>query len=80
MANTAHNPCSMFHRERPEKEYGYVGISYKWNLTHCLYRPLYKKYGLSTTTWSSLAGGLLTGKVFSTLDALPTISLKLNFL
>ncbi|KAF8890091.1 NADP-dependent oxidoreductase domain-containing protein [Infundibulicybe gibba] len=36
----------MFHRERPEKEY----------------YPLYRKYGLSTTTWSSLAGGLLTGK------------------
>ncbi|KAM6498906.1 NADP-dependent oxidoreductase domain containing protein [Amanita muscaria] len=36
----------MFHRERPEKEY----------------LPLYKKYGLGTTTWSSLAGGLLTGK------------------
>ncbi|KAF9444763.1 Aldo/keto reductase [Macrolepiota fuliginosa MF-IS2] len=36
----------MFHRERPEKEYD----------------PLYRKYGLGTTTWSSLAGGLLTGK------------------
>ncbi|KAG6820492.1 hypothetical protein H0H93_016299, partial [Arthromyces matolae] len=37
---------SMFHRERPEKEY----------------YPLYKKYGLGTTTFSSLAAGLLTGK------------------
>lgn len=37
---------NMFHRERPEKEYD----------------PLYKKYGLGTTTWSSLAAGLLTGK------------------
>ncbi|KAF8167230.1 NADP-dependent oxidoreductase domain-containing protein [Crassisporium funariophilum] len=36
----------MFHRERPEKEYA----------------DLYKKYGLGTTTFSSLAGGLLTGK------------------
>ncbi|KAG6891633.1 hypothetical protein C0992_001319 [Termitomyces sp. T32_za158] len=36
----------MFHRERPEKEYD----------------PLYRKYSLGTTTWSSLAGGLLTGK------------------
>ncbi|KAG6896223.1 hypothetical protein C0992_009647, partial [Termitomyces sp. T32_za158] len=37
---------NMFHRERPEKEYD----------------PLYRKYGLGTTTFSSLAGGLLTGK------------------
>ncbi|KAG5729853.1 putative voltage-gated potassium channel subunit beta [Termitomyces sp. T112] len=37
---------NMFHRERPEKEY----------------EPLYKKYGLGTTTFSSLAAGLLTGK------------------
>lgn len=36
----------MLHRERPEKEYA----------------PLYKRYGISTTTWSSLASGLLTGK------------------
>jgi voltage-dependent potassium channel beta subunit len=36
----------MFHRERPEQEYA----------------PLYAKYGLGTTTWSSLASGLLTGK------------------
>ncbi|TEB16533.1 Aldo/keto reductase [Coprinellus micaceus] len=36
----------MFHRERPEKEYS----------------PLYAKYNLGTTTWSSLASGLLTGK------------------
>ncbi|KAG6807944.1 hypothetical protein H0H92_005935 [Tricholoma furcatifolium] len=37
---------NMFHRERPEKEYD----------------PLYRKYGLGTTTFSSLAAGLLTGK------------------
>lgn len=37
---------NMFHRERPEKEYD----------------PLYKKYGFGTTTFSSLASGLLTGK------------------
>ncbi|KAJ7595986.1 voltage-gated potassium channel beta-2 subunit [Mycena floridula] len=36
----------MFHRERAEKEYA----------------PLYKNHGISTTTWSSLASGLLTGK------------------
>lgn len=37
---------NMFHRERPEKEY----------------EPLYRKYALSTTVFSGLAGGLLTGK------------------
>ncbi|KIM38150.1 hypothetical protein M413DRAFT_447916 [Hebeloma cylindrosporum] len=37
---------NMFDRERPEKEY----------------HGLYKKYGLGTTTFSSLASGLLTGK------------------
>ncbi|PFH46048.1 hypothetical protein AMATHDRAFT_70694 [Amanita thiersii Skay4041] len=37
---------NMFHRERPEKEYA----------------PLYKKYGLGTTAFSTLASGLLTGK------------------
>ncbi|CAA7264940.1 unnamed protein product [Cyclocybe aegerita] len=36
----------MFHRERPEKEYA----------------PLYKKYHIGTTTFSSLAYGMLTGK------------------
>ncbi|KAF9528126.1 voltage-gated potassium channel beta-2 subunit [Crepidotus variabilis] len=36
----------MLHRERPEGEY----------------RPIYEKYGMGTTTWSSLASGLLTGK------------------
>ncbi|KAF6750710.1 voltage-gated potassium channel beta-2 subunit [Ephemerocybe angulata] len=36
----------MFHRERPEAEYA----------------PLYARYGMGTTTWSSLASGLLTGK------------------
>jgi len=36
----------MLHRERPEREYA----------------PLYEKYGISTTTWSPLASGLLTGK------------------
>jgi aryl-alcohol dehydrogenase-like predicted oxidoreductase len=36
----------MFHRERFEKEYA----------------PLYKKYGMGTTIWSPLAGGVLTGK------------------
>ncbi|KIM38135.1 hypothetical protein M413DRAFT_447905 [Hebeloma cylindrosporum] len=37
---------NMFHRERPEKEYN----------------PLYEKYGMGTTVFSALAGGLLTGK------------------
>ncbi|KAH9923604.1 NADP-dependent oxidoreductase domain-containing protein [Fomitopsis serialis] len=37
----------MFHRDRPEGEYG----------------PLYKKYGLGTTVFSALSSGLLTGKV-----------------
>nr|GAT44881.1 predicted protein [Mycena chlorophos] len=37
---------NMFHRERPEKEYA----------------SLYAKYGLGTTAFSALAGGLLTGK------------------
>lgn len=37
---------NMFHRERVEKEY----------------LPLYQDLGLGTTTWSPLAGGLLTGK------------------
>ncbi|KAF7326193.1 Aldo-ket-red domain-containing protein [Mycena kentingensis (nom. inval.)] len=37
----------MFHRERAEKEY----------------EPLYRKYGLGTTAFSALQGGLLTGKV-----------------
>jgi len=37
---------NMFHRERPEKEYD----------------PLYRKYHMGTTTFSSLASGLLTGK------------------
>ena len=55
----------MFHRERPEKEYEYVSLLVP---ARCLLltlsaSPLYKKYGLGTTTWSSLAGGLLTGKV-----------------
>jgi aryl-alcohol dehydrogenase-like predicted oxidoreductase len=37
---------NMFHRERFEKEY----------------KNLYRKYGLGTTIWSPLAGGILTGK------------------
>jgi voltage-dependent potassium channel beta subunit len=37
---------NMFHRERVEKEYA----------------PLYRSFGLGTTVWSPLAGGLLTGK------------------
>ncbi|KIY53952.1 Aldo/keto reductase [Fistulina hepatica ATCC 64428] len=37
---------SMFHRERPEKEYA----------------PLYLKYNLGTTVWSPLNYGILTGK------------------
>ena len=37
---------NLFHRERMELEYA----------------PLFKKYGMGTTIWSPLAGGLLTGK------------------
>ena len=37
---------NMFHRERVEKEYA----------------PLYQDFGLGTTVWSPLAGGILTGK------------------
>ena len=37
---------NLVHRERVEKEYA----------------PLYRKYGMGTTTWSPLASGLLTGK------------------
>lgn len=37
---------SLLHRHRFEKEY----------------LPLYKKYGMGTTIWSPLAGGILTGK------------------
>jgi len=37
---------NMFTRERVEKEYG----------------PLYRSFGLGTTVWSPLAGGILTGK------------------
>jgi voltage-dependent potassium channel beta subunit len=37
---------NLFNRKRVEKEYA----------------PLYKKYGLGTTTWSPLASGMLTGK------------------
>ncbi len=37
---------NMLHRERVEKEFA----------------PLYRDYGLGTTTWSPLASGLLTGK------------------
>ncbi len=37
---------NMFHRERVEKEYA----------------PLYEDFGLGTTIWSPLAGGILTGK------------------
>jgi voltage-dependent potassium channel beta subunit len=37
---------NLFHRARVEKEYA----------------PLYRRFGLGTTTWSPLASGLLTGK------------------
>jgi voltage-dependent potassium channel beta subunit len=45
----------LFHRERVEREYA----------------PLYKEFGLGTTTWSPLASGLLTGKYN---DDIPTDS------
>ncbi len=37
---------NMLHRDRVEREY----------------RPLYKQFGMGTTIWSPLAGGVLTGK------------------
>lgn len=37
---------NMFHRDRVEREYA----------------PLYEEYGIGTTIWSPLAGGVLTGK------------------
>ena len=37
---------NLFHRDRVEREYA----------------PLYERFGLGTTIWSPLAGGLLTGK------------------
>jgi aryl-alcohol dehydrogenase-like predicted oxidoreductase len=37
----------MLYRERAEEEYG----------------PLYRNYGMATTVFSALGGGLLTGKV-----------------
>jgi voltage-dependent potassium channel beta subunit len=37
---------NLFHRERVEREYA----------------PLYRDYGMGTTTWSPLASGVLTGK------------------
>lgn len=56
----------MFHRERPEKEYEYDDLFVCYAvLSDFSASPLYKKYGLGTTTWSSLAAGLLTGKVWA---------------
>ncbi|GJJ69389.1 hypothetical protein EMPS_01735 [Entomortierella parvispora] len=44
---------NMFHRDRVEKEY----------------LPLYKNFGMGTTTWSPLASGLLTGKYNDTIPS-----------
>ena len=53
----------MFHRERPEKEYAQVrSLLSGWCHLPC-YSPLYQIYGMGTTAFSCLAGGLLTGKV-----------------
>ncbi|KXN85756.1 putative voltage-gated potassium channel subunit beta [Leucoagaricus sp. SymC.cos] len=46
-SSDAHDSSGMFYRERPEKEYE---------------RPFLCKYGLATTTFSSLAEGLPTSK------------------
>eukprot|EP00877_Chromochloris_zofingiensis_P003188 jgi/Chrzof1/12870/Cz07g10110.t1 len=35
------------------------------------YQPLYEKYGLGTTIWSPLAGGVLTGKYAKGFDEVP---------
>ena len=54
----------MFHRERPEKEYA----------------PLYRDYKMGTTAWSTLASGLLTGKVSLAPIHKERVSLNLFFL
>lgn len=57
---------SMFHRERPEKEYRYGRVIEHRNVSSRFeFSPLYKKYELGTTVFSALASGLLTGKVWS---------------
>ena len=47
-------PHSLLHRERPEVEYA----------------PLYHKYGMGTTIFSALAGGILTGKYNEKIEAI----------
>ena len=44
---------NMFHRDRVEKEY----------------LPLFKNFGMGSTTWSPLASGLLTGKYNESIPA-----------
>lgn len=51
---------SLFHRDRPEIEYKYVGTRFPEYVTDPGFRPLYEKYGIKTTVWSALASGLLT--------------------
>jgi len=59
---------NMFHRHRFETEY----------------QPLYDRYGMGTTTWSPLEGGILTGKYVngipkgSRFDSHPEFSNRLN--
>ncbi|KAG0023610.1 hypothetical protein BGZ81_008061 [Podila clonocystis] len=53
---------NMFHRDRVEKEY----------------LPLYKTYGMGTTTWSPLASGLLSGKYNSGIPADSRLAIEDN--
>jgi hypothetical protein len=55
---------SLFHRDRPEIEYKYVGTRFVGHVADPEIRPLYEKYGIKTTVWSALASGLLTVSLF----------------
>jgi len=55
---------SLFHRDRPEIEYKYVGTRFLEYVADPGIRPLYEKYGIKTTVWSALASGLLTVSPF----------------
>ena len=54
---------NMLHRIRVEQEYA----------------PLYTKYGIGTTTWSPLAGGLLTGKYLAGIPKSSRFELEPSF-
>jgi hypothetical protein len=65
-SNDVISTFSMFHRERPEKEYAYANYCSLCNylcFSITAISPLYRKYNIGTTIWSPLASGLLSGKV-----------------